>query len=312
MSADLDIYVTLSTFAEHSNEPLELLERSGVRFAQHRSGKRITNEELLTAASGSSCLVAGVEIYDEQTLRKLTKLRCISRCGVGVDNIDLEAAKCLGVTVLNTPEEPVEAVAELTIAMILALLRRLTVLDLSTRGRQWRRITGNLLAGKTVGIVGLGRIGRRVSELLHAFGARVLAFDPGIDRSTAEAAGVNLASLDDLLRSSDIVSLHASGAVPMRMGKVEFATMKKGSFLVNLARGNMVDDAALGEALGGHLAGAALDTFPQEPYTGPLCDCQNVILSPHQATLTHETRVAMEVKAVRNAIEFLQTKGGIQ
>jgi D-3-phosphoglycerate dehydrogenase len=305
MKGELDIYVTLSTFGEQSRQPLGLLEQSGLSFALHNSGKRITKEELLRDAARSRCLLAGVEIYDEDTLRSLPKLRCISRCGVGVDNIDLDAARRLNIAVLNTPDEPVEAVAELALAMMLALVRRLPALDRAMHNRAWHRITGNLLSGKTVGIIGLGRIGRRLAELLRVFGVRLVAFDPMLGGNALRVPGIEFLELEDLLRVSDIVSLHASGSAPLHLGKKELASMKKGSFLINLARGSMVDDVALAAALGGHLAGAALDTFPEEPYAGPLCDCENAILSPHQATLTHETRVAMEVKAVRNALDFL-------
>jgi D-3-phosphoglycerate dehydrogenase / 2-oxoglutarate reductase len=144
--------------------------------------------------------------------------------------------------------------------------------------------------------------------MLEPFGVRLMASDPYADRRWAAARGVSIVELPDLLRTADIISIHASQSrdAPLRLGAGELASMRRGAWLVNVARGDMVDDVALAEALAaGHLAGAALDVFPQEPYSGPLCDSDRVILSPHQATLTAETRGAMELKAVENLVAYL-------
>ena len=170
MGDGIDILVTLSTFSEHSDEPLKLLQDSGFTFAINPYGRRMAPSEVLEMGRTSRGLVAGVEQYTAETLAQLPNLRCISRCGVGIDNIDLTEAERRGIAVLNTPDEPINAVAELTLAMILSLLRQLPKVDFLTHERKWQRVTGNLLEGKTVGIIGLGRIGRRVAELLQADG----------------------------------------------------------------------------------------------------------------------------------------------
>jgi D-3-phosphoglycerate dehydrogenase len=261
---------------------------------------------------GRSCqgLVAGVEMYTAQTLSQLPTLRCISRAGVGIDNIDVTEANRRGIAVLNTPDEPTNAVAELTLAMMLALLRQLPKVDSLMHRRKWERVTGHLLAGKTVGIIGLGRIGRRVAELVQAFGAIVIGVDPYPDRDWAGVSRIDLVDLPTLLAHADIVSIHASvsNEFPLRFGAAEFGRLKRGAWLINMARADFVDDRALQEAVeSGRLSGAALDVFAEEPYGGPLCDSDRVILSPHQATLTVETRVAMEVRAVTNLLEHLRT-----
>ena len=261
-------------------------------FSVNTSGKRITTAELVAQAADATVAIAGVEPYDASVLAQLPKLRCISRCGAGTDSIDLGEARRRGIAVLNTPDVPTEAVAELAMAMILSLARRLRQQANLMGRREWRRLEGHLLAGRRVGLVGLGRIGRRVVELLQPFRAAVAAADPGADRVWADAHGVALITLDELLATSDVVSLHAarSGAHPLRLGAGELARMKAGAVLVNLARGGMVDEAALHEALtSGRLAGAGLDVYSEEPYRGALCDLENVVLTPHDATLTVET-----------------------
>ncbi|RJQ25919.1 hypothetical protein C4565_07745 [Candidatus Parcubacteria bacterium] len=302
------IFVALSTFAEHDLRPLELLETSGYPFRLHSAGKRITTAELLRDGTDAAVILAGVEPYDSATLAQLPALRCISRCGVGVDAIDLPAARQHGVVVANTPGIPTEAVAELALAMFLALSRNLRLQANLMQARRWERTSAHLLAGQTIGLIGLGRIGQRVAQLCYAFNARVLAYDPLVEEPLARSLGVTLVSQEQLLREADIVSLHASRSAkqPVLIGVAELSLMKRGAILVNLARGDMVDEEALVEALrSGQLAGAGLDVFDTEPYQGPLCDFEQVILTPHSATLTVETRAAMELQCVDNALQFL-------
>ncbi len=300
------IYVTLSTFAEYDASPLNRLRQSGVPFTLNTTGKRVTPSQLLAEGSSATVLIAGVESYDAATLARLPALRCISRCGVGVDAIDLPAAQDRGITVLNTPDVPTQAVAELTLGMILGLSRQLVRHSSLVQRRQWTRLEAHLVSGRTVGLIGLGRIGRRVAELLAPFKVRLLASDPVFAGTVPR--GVELVPLDQLLAQSDIVSIHAAASRDFRLmlGDPEFAAMKRGALLLNVARGTMVDEEALRRALeNGRLAGAALDVYAQEPYTGPLCDLPNVILTPHCATLTVETRVAMELECVDKALRFI-------
>lgn len=311
MGDSIDILVTLSTFSEHSDEPFKLLQDSGFTFVINPYGRRMASNEVLEMGRTSRGLVAGVEQYTAETLAQLPNLRCISRCGVGIDNIDLTEAERRGIAVLNTPDEPIVAVAELTLAMMLSLLRQLPKVDFLTRERKWQRVTGNVLEGKTVGIIGLGRIGRRVAELVQAFGAAVIGADPHLDNEETRSCGVEMLDLPILLSRADIVSIHASTSseYPLRLDAEVLHQMKPGAYLINTSRGDMVDEGALCEALAsGHLSGAALDVFPEEPYRGPLCDSERVILSPHQATLTIETRVAMEIHAIKNVINCLRTE----
>jgi len=298
-----DIYVTLSTFGESGSEPIRLLERSGLKFGINQTGKRPSAQEVLRNCCEAKVLIAGVEMYNQENLSHFKQLQCISRCGVGTENIDKVAAESLGIKILNTPDEPVQAVAEHTVTLMLALLRKLPALDRDTKAGKWKRHTGNLLQGKVVGLVGYGRIGKRVACLLHPFETEILAYDPAV---LVERPIVKMENVDELLAKADIVSLHCSAGTAF-IGQQEFLKMKKGAWLINTARGDLVDDGALAEALeSGQLAGAALDVFPQEPYSGVLLSNEKVILTPHQATLTQETRLAMEIAATQNAIKFIK------
>ena len=304
-----DIFVTLSTFSNESDEPLRLLKAGGLTFSVNALGRRLTPAEVIEMGGDSRGLVAGVEPYDAGTLAFLPRLRCISRCGAGIDSIDLKAAEARGIAVLNTPDEPTIAVAEHTLAMMLALLKQLPKVDSLTRERKWQRVTGSLLHGKVVGIIGLGRIGRRVAELVQAFGASVIAVEPYPEPDWVEARAVEVVALPALLARADILTIHAATkpGPAFHLGPDEIDRMKPGAWLLNMARGDMVDEPALCEALkSGRLSGAALDVFANEPYHGPLCDSEKVILTPHQATLTRETRGAMETRAVENLLRCLK------
>jgi D-3-phosphoglycerate dehydrogenase len=302
------IFIALSTFAADDKKPLQLLEASGFPYKIHQSGKRITPEELLRDGIDASVIVAGVESYDIHTLSHLKGLQCISRCGVGIDAIDLDFARKNNICVVNTPMVPVQAVAELALTMFLALSRNIRQQSNLMKEKRWERITGHLLSGRTIGLIGFGRIGQKVASLSNAFDAKVIAFDPYADKKLEEQLNIRLVSFEDLLSQSDIVSIHASKVSdhPVIIGESQIGRMKDGAMIVNMSRGEMLDETALINALNsGKISGAGLDVFSKEPYHGPLCDFDQVILSPHCATLTYETRSEMEIQCVENAIAFL-------
>jgi D-3-phosphoglycerate dehydrogenase len=254
----------------------------------------------------ADAVLAGAEPYDAELLAALQHLRCISRCGVGTDAIDLVAARRLNIAVLTTADEVIEPVAQMTVAMILALARNFPLHWEDFHAGLWQKHTGHLLSEWTIGLVGFGRIGRAVERYLRIFGSRVIVADPNVQAGELPD-GVELCDLASLLAEADLVSLHVSrrpeeGAL---IGHNEFAVMKPGSRLVNTARGYLVDEAALYKALeSGHLAGAALDVFADEPYTGPLATLPQVLCTPHVASLTRASRVAMELRCARNVVEF--------
>lgn len=308
-TASSHVYIALSQFCENDDAPRRLLQSEGLSFAENLTGRRPRADELIAAARSVIAVVAGVEPYDAVTLQALPALKCISRCGVGVDSIDMDAARRLGIAVFTTPDPIAEPVAELTVSMILALARRLPEAMAAQREGQWRRRTGFLLSEWTVGLVGFGRVGQAVERYLRPFGPAVCVADPALDRSDRLPPGVSMVDLNTLLSRADVVSIHAarSAADAPLIGAAEIAKMKPGSRIVNTSRGYLLDEAALCEGLKtGQLSGAALDVFADEPYSGPLLSFPQVLCTPHIGTLTRASRIAMELQAVENVITFLK------
>lgn len=304
----MNVLISTSSFAKHSREPLDLLEARGIQYMLNAQGRRLEAEEVASLLADVDGLVAGTEPLTREVLMRAPRLKVISRCGTGLDNVDLSAAAELGIQVRNTPDAHVDAVAELTLAGILAALRHLPEADRSIRGGAWKKPMGRLLRRSTVGLVGLGRVGRRLIELLKPFQVTILATDPNEDKDFADLHGIRYVKLDELLQRSDVVSLHLPYGIEVHhlFDATRLRCMKPGAVLVNCARGGLVDEAALCEVLEeGHLAGAHLDTFEREPYAGPLTGAPRVSLSSHIGSYAVEGRVQMEREAVLNLLACL-------
>lgn len=263
---------------------------------------KLNEDELVEKVAGFDVLVVRSRTkVTRRVLEAAKRLKAVIRAGVGVDNIDVEAAAERGITVVNTPREPAQSVAELTIAFALCLARRIPYLDRSMKGGLWLKGEMGLeLRGRVMGLVGLGAIGSAVARLAKAFGMKVLAYDPYVPEERARELGVELVSLDDLLKSSDFLSIHAPLTPETKglIGREELSKMKDGSFLINTSRGGIVDEEALLEALrSGKLAGAALDVYLNEPPPPdhPLLKLDNVICTPHVggSTVDAQLRIAL-------------------
>lgn len=302
----MKIAITTTSFAEFDNQPLQLLKDSGFEPVLNPYGRKLTGDEVVELAADAVGLIAGTEPLNRTVLEKLPLLKVISRCGVGMDNVDFEAAVQLNIKVFNTPFGPTLAVAELTIGLILDLLRKVTMMDREMRAGVWKKRMGNLLNGKSVGIIGFGRIGQKTGKLLKAFGCEISYYD-SVRIEGFKDSRIKRLEMDELLRESDIVTIHVSGKYekPLLSAK-EIEMMKRGAWLVNVARGGVVDEKALFNALkDGRLAGAALDVFEKEPYGGPLKELDNVMLTPHIGSYAKEARVEMEMQVVKNLVEGL-------
>ncbi len=301
------VVVTLQQFCETDAAPRELLRRAGCQIRENSLGRRMTPEDLREWLAEADAVIAGAEPYDAELLGRLPRLRCISRCGTGTEAIDLDAARRVGIEVLTTPEVVVEPVAQLTLAMILSLARNLPFHASEFRTGRWTKRAGHLVSEWRIGLIGYGRIGRAVARLLQPFGPALYVSDPRLDAAQLPPSAV-ACPLPELLAQSDLVSLHVSrrpeeGAL---LGRRELLQMKRGSFLVNTSRGFLVDEPALYERLAeGHLAGAALDVFADEPYRGPLTQLPQVLCTPHVGSLTIASRAAMEVECARNLVQWL-------
>ena len=245
-----------------------------------------------------------------------TKLKFIGRAGVGVDNIDIDAATKRGIVVMNAPTGNIVSTAEHACALIMSMVRRVPEADRSLRAGRWDRKTlkGTELSGKTLGIIGLGRVGREVSKRMNAFDMNVVAADPYIGADVAASAGAKLVDMDTLLADSDIVTIHVPLGAETRaiIGEPEIAKMRDGAMLVNCARGGIVDEAALEAALSsGKLTAAAVDVFAEEPLgDSPLLRHERCVYTPHLGAATKEAQVRVAVDAARNVANAL-SKGEI-
>ena len=307
------ILITTSSFAKSDCSLLETFVEQEFQAVLNPYARKLTEFEAseLIEQHQPIGMIAGVEPLTRQVLGKAKNLKVISRAGIGMDSVDLQAARDLGIVITNTPDAPTIPVAELTMGMILSLLRRIHMSDASIREGVWVRPMGNLLQGRTVGLIGCGRIGSYLAGLLSSFGCIVLGYDPFINKGD----NLSLVSLGKILSDADIVSLH----IPYNQENHHFINaeriqnMKKGSLLINVARGGLIDENALYNALcSGHLGGAALDCFEQEPYTGKLKDLDNVLLTAHIGSYAQEGRVLMERQAVENLFRELKKAGYIK
>ncbi len=262
-------------------------------------------------ASADALIVRSAVQADAALLAHAQKLRVIGRAGVGVDNIDLDAATRQGIAVMNTPGANAVAVAEQTLAMMLAMARHLCRADALMHAGKWEKksLQGTELRGKTLGIAGLGRIGMEVARRARAFGMEIVAHDPFVSHSIAKEQAIRLVSLDDLYATADYITLHV-GLTPQTTGMINQAAirkMKKGVRLVNCARGELVHEADLAAALkSGQIAAAALDVFSEEPLQqSPLQSLENVILTPHIGGSTFEAQEAVGVQIAQQVREYL-------
>lgn len=294
------VCITTSSFDLAANGHLAGLIAKGFEVHLNPHGKQLSEAQAadFMRAHDPVAVIAGVEPWTESVMAAAPSLKVISRVGVGVDSIDFAAARARGIAIRSTPDAPAPAVAELTIGLILSMLRKVSLLDRRLRSGDWAKAQGPLLAGKNVGVIGYGRIGRRVAALLQAFEAAPIPYDP------VTAPG----DLATVLAQSDIVTLHLPYSAETRhiLNAAMIARMKPGAYLVNASRGGLVDEEALCTALkSGRLAGAALDVFEQEPYAGPLCDFDAVVLTPHVGSAAVEVRRRMETEAAANLVEAL-------
>lgn len=297
------ILIGPSSFAEIDRTPLNRLKSANYEVIENPYKRKLTKMELFDLLDGNVVgLIAGLETLDREVLDR-SQVQVISRVGTGLSNVDLDATRDLGIQVFNTPDAPTNSVAELTIGSMLSLLRMISPMDQSLHSGQWQKKIGFQLLGKTVAIVGFGRIGRRVAKLLSPFGVKILVVDPYLDEGSC--AGYQKVSLDVALPEADIITIHSSGQDCI-VGEKEISYMKGGAYLLNVARGGVISEIALQKAIeSGQVAGAWLDTFAEEPYNGPLCGYRNIILTPHVGSYTAECRSMMEGEAVENLLNAL-------
>ena len=305
------VFVGTETFADPLKEPAEPLLSEGFHLRLNPHNRRLTKPDYPRCFEGVGYILAGLEPYDAEVFAAYPHIRVLSRIGIGVNSIDLDAAQEHRVAVYNTPAAPSRSVAELTLGFMICLLRGVVSMHTDFRQGRWNPFLGRELAHCAVGLLGFGRIGGLVAERLQAFGTRTIACDPRWDEAKARRCGVTRVGFEELLATSEILSLHLPLDPSTRhlLDGPRLDLMKPGACLINTSRGGIVDDTALIERLKARrLGGAALDVFEAEPDPSPYADVPNLLLSPHVGSHTVEARHRMELGAVRNLLAYVRAK----
>lgn len=303
----MKIFVSTHPFSSTSPIPQQLIDENNFNLSVNEHGRKITSEELAQDIKDADILIAGTEKITEDVFKNAPNLKLISRVGIGLDGIDFELCKKYDVKVAYTPDAPTMAVAELCVGLILDLGRKIAFTDKNIKDGIWNRHMGMLLYGKTVGILGMGRIGKSLIHLLSTFNVKFKVYDIDPDLAFARLYNVDLVSKKELLASSDVVSVN----VPLKndtkdfIASYELTQMKKNAILINTARGGIVNEKDLYEALKNNIiAGAAIDVFEVEPYKENLTKLDNALLTCHMGASTIDSRTDMEVQAIEEAVRF--------
>ncbi|PCK10090.1 MAG: lactate dehydrogenase [Alteromonadaceae bacterium] len=302
------ILVTTVPFGANNCLPLELLENAGVECVINPYNKKLTEDELFELVPEYDALIAGTEKITRRIMDNAPNLKLISRVGIGLDGVDLAAAREKGISVCYTPEAPAPAVAELTIGMILSLLRSIHLANRQVHDGVWQRRFGRRISEVTIGIIGLGRIGQRVIRRLGGFGTpRILVNDVNPDMNAIPQQKLEFVSKEVIYREADVISLHLplTHLTDNMIGKTELLSMKKDALIVNTSRGGIINEQDLHDVLtSGHLEGAAIDVFEKEPYDGVLQKVENCLLTAHMGSMSYDCRARMEIEATQEIVRF--------
>lgn len=307
------VLVTATNYSKLCANSKALLEREGFEIIENTYGRPLTFEELEERVGDVCGVVAGVDTWNEDVFKLAPNLKVIARFGIGVDNIDLDAAKKHGIKVMNARAINSDSVAECTVGFILSVLRNINNLDKSTREGKWERYVGNTIRGKKIGLVGFGAIAQYTAKLLSAFETDIYAYDIYPNYEAAKKLGVTITDLETIIKQSDIITLHVpcTPETTNLFSDKEFEMMKDTAIIVNVARGPVIDQKALYTALKEKkIAGAGLDVFEVEPTTkdNPLFELDNIVVLPHSAAETYETYDAVGMATAQAIIDVMNGK----
>lgn len=304
-----NVLVSTVPFASHDRLPLQLLDAVGAHVTINPIGRRLQEKELVELIPAAEILIAGTEPITRKVIEAAPNLRLIARVGIGLDNVALLAARERGIQVTYTPEAPAPAVAELTVGLMISLLRHTHTANALLHDGKWHRIMGRRIGESTIGVIGVGRIGSRVIQILSSFGVRrFIAHDVDPQFDSIQGIDVEWVGQDEVFREADVVTLHVPLTPDTRsmVGPAQLDMMKADSVLINTSRGGVVDEEALLRALqDGRLGAAAIDVFAHEPYEGPLAQEPRCLLTSHMGSMSTDCRSRMELEATREAVRFL-------
>ncbi len=293
------VAVGASSFAADSGKALQLLLDQGIEVVKNPYGRKMDLQETIRHLQGADALLAGLEPLNEEVFANTPQLKAIARIGIGMDNVDLEAAARHGIKVSNTPEGPTDAVAEMVLAALLAIGHRIVPADRDMHAGIWKKRMGFSIRGLKILVIGYGHIGRRVAHMLEKIHAQLLIYDKYNPQEST-------CSLEEGLRHADVVTLHAAGREEILTREL-LQNAKPGMVLLNSARGGLVNEDALYEGLNdGKIQAYWGDVFWEEPYRGKITACEHAVLTPHISTYTTACRESMETQAVRNLLKDLR------
>ena len=304
--------ITTVPFGDKNTYPLDLLDDNNIEYLINPLNKKLTEDELVSLVSDFDVIIAGTEQISDKVMEKASNLKMISRVGIGLDSVNLLAAKKRNIQVSYTPDAPAPAVAELTIGMMLMLLRSVHVSNSQMHSGEWYRFFGRRLSEVTIGIIGVGRIGQGVLEHLKGFGSpKILINDTSVKDDISNRFNVEWSTKEGIYKQSDIVSLHLplTGKTKDMIKKDHLLSMKTDAIIINTSRGGIINESDLYEVMqSGHLSGAAIDVFDNEPYSGDLKNIERCLLTAHMGSMSIDCRTRMEIEATEEAVRFLTGK----
>ncbi len=306
------VLITTVPFAVKDNKPLKMLENENIEYFINPLGRKLKEIELANMIDDFDALIAGTEKISNEIITKAKKLKIISRVGIGLDNLDLLSAKKNKILVTYTPDAPAPAVAELTIGLMISIIRHTHQANQSMHRRKWHRYFGKRFSEITIGIIGAGRIGSGVIKKLGALSPKKIIVND-IDKSRLVFPKTNIlkASKEQILKEADLVSLHLPLTKKTRnmISYKDLKLMKTDAFLINTSRGGIVNENDLIKVLKqGHLSAVAFDVFESEPYLGGLIGIDNCLLTSHMGSMTEDCRTKMEIEATEEIVRFFKKK----
>lgn len=306
----MKILITPRSFASSSDKAIKMLTARGYEIQRNNTDRPYKKEEMLNLIKDIDGIIIGIDELSAEIIERADKLKVISKYGIGLDNIDINMATNKNIIVTNTPKANVDAVADLAFGLILSLARRIPEADQKTKSGKWEKIIGKSVWEKTLGIIGLGKIGKQVVKRAQGFQMNILVFDLIKDKKFAQRYGIKYVNLEKLLQKSDYITIHIplNDATRGMISYKELGKIKKEAFLINTSRGGIVDEQALYKALrNNQLKGAALDVYSNEPpVESPLKELDNVIMTPHIGAYTEEAIENMGMQATQNLIDVLE------
>ena len=305
----MKVLVTTVPFGKMNRLPLEQLEAAGVEYLINPLNKKLTESELVEMVSDFDVIIAGTELITKKVMDAATNLKMISRVGIGLDSVDLLEAERRGIIVSYTPDAPAPAVAELTIGLMLTLLRSVQLSNMEMHTGKWHRFFGRRLSEVVIGVIGIGRIGAGVLRHIQGFGSpKILVNDINPDSDLNKKFNIEWVDKETIYKNSDIITIHTplTAQTKNMIRKDQLLSMKDDAIIINTARGGIINEQDLYKVMQtGHLSGAAVDVFDFEPYAGKLREIQRCILTAHMGSMSIDCRTRMEIEATEEVVRFL-------